>query len=70
MIPNNEGIVAYSDYLGLKCMTSRSERGESTVHSTASARNEIVNERLKNFSSLSHVFRHRFDRQEDVFTWF
>lgn len=67
MIPNEQGIIADSGYTGPEFITPISLAVEIKVNSTAHARHKTVNERLKNFSFLSHVFRHRLERHKEIF---
>lgn len=68
---DDEGVVADSGYRGTeKCLTPETVQTNLKLHSKARAQNETVNERLKNFSSLFHVFRHGLDKHKYVFFLF
>lgn len=67
MILIKEAIIANSVYSGEKYVTPASLHRSYTIHKHARARHEAVNERLKHFSALSHVFRHGLERYEYAF---
>lgn len=56
MIPIEEGVIADSLTWVKKCVTSTSVHGNSTIHKSARARQETVNELLKYFSSFHTSF--------------
>lgn len=66
-IHNGKVVIANSGYSGPKCTTPTSAGHQIKIHSLVRERYETMNERLQNFSSLSHVFRHGLEGHNEVF---
>lgn len=69
MIPEEEAVVADAGYSGTKCLVpgQASSSIVRNLHKRSRARHETINERLKNFSILKHVFRHNINLHQKVF---
>lgn len=58
-LQNDEYVIADGGYTDYKCIRNVMASSVSTkIHQQIRARHETVNERLKNFNVLRHIFRH------------
>lgn len=63
----NEYVVADRGYTDNKCIGPDVSPCHFDVHRRTRARHETVNERLKNFNVVHHVFRHDLSKHADCF---
>lgn len=67
-LQHKELIVGDNGYIHSKCITPGDvSEGKREIHKLLRARHETVNERLKNFNIIKHIFRHHVSLHSLVF---
>lgn len=62
-LTENEHVVADDGYINKRCVNFHHvDENSQGLHKLIRARHEAVNERLKNFNVIRHIFRHSLDK--------